>query len=994
MFPTKHFLLLMVMPTLLALTIVSRTNAEPATTNAVVIDVDFPGGNAEVTSQTADSVHLQPDLRGGRPWFYWCFEATSTKPGRVNFVFPEKVAGFKNGGIGFQGPAISTDQGKTWSWMGTAQVEENLFFYNFSKAEQQVRFAVTIPYVQSDLDAFLKKNANNPHLKSTVLTKSRNGRNVTLLQIGKPGPQVKPMIVTGRHHAAETIASYVLEGFLQEAMSESDFGKEFRQKHVLYAVPLVDRDGVEEGDQGKNRRPHDHNRDYGEESIYPEVQAIKKLDSQHDFRFALDFHCPTLVMPDHQVMYFVGPKHHPQLNFQNVSEFAGWIKKGLPKTAPSGPHVWLRPTSKPAPMNSNYFGFKQGTVMAATLEIPFSPPGKTMDPASCRQYGKTILGAWVSTHFVESEEEPEAAPTPEKQGAAKAQAPDSFAWLPAEADGGTTDISEIIPEIVVTKTPKPTADAARFARQYILELDRFGISNTGTNPVETSRGINAALQHAKTVKANRIVFPKGTYLISETDPVVIDHQDTIIDLNGATLQINANAEIRYVIVNVIDGAENVRLTNGVVRGDRDQHDFSSNNGVHEWGHGVVFDGGRNLEVDHLICTNVTGDGVSSRFTGARNRPELLANIAHSVYVKHLEQGAFSGDGRKIASTEKTRSIEPFDLTKCKGEFEFGYSTGYLGYPFIRGRVYQAYFYDADMQFLHGEKCLQFRKIAIPQDAKFVHLEFNQPEVSDTPIHAGAGKGSFIGRISNFKGPVDVHFHHNTLVGNRRLGFGYCGGRRWLIEENLFERNGGTAPGYGIDLEDGWEFMLDVVIRNNRFKDNINGDLVICAGSELLIEGNTFEHNVVVHARPHNYTFRNNAFSGGNVTFKTRTGVASIHNNTYKNCTLAIIYDTKGVADGINRRPGKAVATAPLTLTNATLENVKKVSGTYFHFTDATIKNAHFIAGSGTSLIHLKDCAIQDSTIHYETAGPPVRVQLSDANAIPQTGPGLDRRVDR
>ena len=89
------------------------------------------------------------------------FEAISTKPGRVTFVFPERVAGFKNGAIGFQGPAISTDVGKTWKWMGREQVDGDSFFYEFTKANERIRFAVTIPYVQQNLESFLKKNASS-----------------------------------------------------------------------------------------------------------------------------------------------------------------------------------------------------------------------------------------------------------------------------------------------------------------------------------------------------------------------------------------------------------------------------------------------------------------------------------------------------------------------------------------------------------------------------------------------------------------------------------------------------------------------------------------------------------------------------------------------------------------------------------------------------------------------------------------------------------------
>lgn len=380
--------------------VLAATLAEAADGGAVTISSGFPGGNIAVVKNEGNAVQVAPDLRDDRPWFYWNFEATASKPGRVTFVFPEKVVGFKNGAIGFQGPAISNDGGKSWRWMGTENVDGSSFFFDFAKEKEAVRFAVTIPYVQRDLDGFLRKNSRNVHLKKAVLTKSRHGREVELLQIGASGSKKKSVLVTARHHATETIASYVLEGFLQAAISDTPAGAEFREQYVLFAVPFVDKDGVEEGDQGKNRKPHDHNRDYGEESIYPEVQAIKRLDQKHDFQFSLDFHCPTLVMQDHQVMYFVGSKTHPAYNFDNVSEFAKWIKKGLPKTAPHGPLVWLRDKEKPAAMNSTFFGYKKNAIMAATLEIPFAPPGKATDPVSCRKYGEVVLEAWVQTHFL------------------------------------------------------------------------------------------------------------------------------------------------------------------------------------------------------------------------------------------------------------------------------------------------------------------------------------------------------------------------------------------------------------------------------------------------------------------------------------------------------------------------------------------------------------------------------------------------------------------
>ena len=270
----------------------------------VKISTAFPGGNVVVEKMEGRTIHLSTDLRGGQPWFYWCFDATVANPGKVLFDLgkPQK--------IGVRGPAVSIDEGKSWSYLGTENVEmtpqAERFTYEFTKVNQRARFSVAIPYLQHDLNAFITKNAANPFLVKSELTKTRKGTSVDLLKIGKPGPGVSPILVTARHHACESTASYVLEGFLQEALSESLAGKEFRKRHVLFAVPIVDKDGVEAGDQGKNRMPHDHNRDYGDNPIYPEIQAISDIANKYKIHFAIDFHCPALRGDIHKAMHFLG----------------------------------------------------------------------------------------------------------------------------------------------------------------------------------------------------------------------------------------------------------------------------------------------------------------------------------------------------------------------------------------------------------------------------------------------------------------------------------------------------------------------------------------------------------------------------------------------------------------------------------------------------------------------------------------------------------------
>jgi hypothetical protein len=129
---------------------------------------------------------------------------------------------------------------------------------------------------------------------------------VELLRLGRlDGKAQQRVLLTARNHACEMMASYSLEGILETILASDETAK-WLNEHVEFAViPFVDKDGVEDGDQGKNRRPHDHGRDYIQ-GLYPEVRAIQTLVphwSGGHLTIALDLHCPELRA---QNIYFVG----------------------------------------------------------------------------------------------------------------------------------------------------------------------------------------------------------------------------------------------------------------------------------------------------------------------------------------------------------------------------------------------------------------------------------------------------------------------------------------------------------------------------------------------------------------------------------------------------------------------------------------------------------------------------------------------------------------
>jgi hypothetical protein len=124
------------------------------------------------------------------------------------------------------------------------------------------------------------------------------------------------------------MASWILEGLMETILSDTDDGRCFCKNTEALVVPFMDKDGVEEGDQGKNR-PYDHNRDYYTESIYPSVAALRKLVpdwSQGRLTMAIDFHCPWIRGNSNERVFLVGGRN--QTVWAEICRFSEILKNG------------------------------------------------------------------------------------------------------------------------------------------------------------------------------------------------------------------------------------------------------------------------------------------------------------------------------------------------------------------------------------------------------------------------------------------------------------------------------------------------------------------------------------------------------------------------------------------------------------------------------------------------------------------------------------------
>jgi len=258
---------------------------------------------------------------------------------------------------------------------------------------------MTMPYLETDWRKFISKYRGHAGLEAGNLCKSRAGRDVEKIRLGNLSDPARKVLITCRHHACETMASYALEGWIAYLFSaESD--AEWMMKNMdILAIPFVDKDGCEAGDQGKARIPHDHNRDY-QTRIYPEIEAItKEIPAWLNGRklTGFDLHCPWLRYERNEMVYQVGSEIPAHQDAQRrFSEILAATKKGpLPFRPEDGLAYGLEWNTREnfgAGMNcSRWMESLPGITMATTFEIPYADAhGVEVNRESARALGMDL----------------------------------------------------------------------------------------------------------------------------------------------------------------------------------------------------------------------------------------------------------------------------------------------------------------------------------------------------------------------------------------------------------------------------------------------------------------------------------------------------------------------------------------------------------------------------------------------------------------------------
>ena len=400
-----------------AILIVSVGSWSSVGAQTMKVSTDFEGGSAshvEIDS-AARVISLTPGGEAKNGWICWWFvridQAEPRKPLTIEVnasTEPTRNQGKLTkqplaAGWAMPSQASVSHDGVTWQRSVAAKREGNSIRYEVTPEQSSVWIAWGPPFTPRDTTELVAKaTAKIAEAKEFKLARSREGRDVVGLRIASAigeSREAPAVWIQARQHAWESGSSWVARGVVEWLLTDDEPAKWLRQNAEIVVVPVMDVDNVATGNGGKEEDPRDHNRDWDEMPVYPEVlaaqQQLQKWSDAGRLDFFIDLHNPA---PNDPKPFFFGgpPEFLSDLGRNNRALFLNVAQKRIdgplpveatPRiTGPSYHPLWRKISGQWVTDHGN------DHTMAICLETAWNTPQSTTDGYLTvgRQLGETI----------------------------------------------------------------------------------------------------------------------------------------------------------------------------------------------------------------------------------------------------------------------------------------------------------------------------------------------------------------------------------------------------------------------------------------------------------------------------------------------------------------------------------------------------------------------------------------------------------------------------
>ncbi len=273
--------------------------------DGVWISNEFPGSRASDIYRTDDfqyTIEIRPEISpvNNSPWYGFKIWSSDTARVTVELAYPEE-------GRQRYTPKISTNGGMDWKPVDPKNYRSGSSgILELDVSQDTLWVSAQEIYTTEHLSVWLDSLSEKSYIRNSTAGYSHQGRPVSLLKISEPSskPLKGVIIVYNRQHPPE-IPGYIAGlKFLETVAGDTKLASRFRDYFEVWAFPMMNPDGADNGHWRTNAAGVDLNRDWNY-FRQPETAAVQKTllplkeKPNRKVFYAIDFHSTgrTLFYP-------------------------------------------------------------------------------------------------------------------------------------------------------------------------------------------------------------------------------------------------------------------------------------------------------------------------------------------------------------------------------------------------------------------------------------------------------------------------------------------------------------------------------------------------------------------------------------------------------------------------------------------------------------------------------------------------------------------------